>query len=72
MMRLANRAALPAARLAALERALPAQGTLSEVVRWAALHEPALLVADVIAMDELTHDVLVPWRDGLVLVYDTT
>jgi hypothetical protein len=72
MMTLANRAGLPAARLAALEAELPAQTTLSDVVLWSATHAPALLVADVIAMDEYTHDVVVPWREGLVLVYDTT
>jgi len=30
------------------------------------------VVADVIVQDEFTHDVVVPWREGLVLVYDTT
>ena len=30
------------------------------------------VVADVIVQDEFTHDVLIPWREGLVLVYDTT
>lgn len=30
------------------------------------------VVADVIIQDEFTHDVIVPWRDEVVLVYDTT
>lgn len=30
------------------------------------------VVADVIVQDEFTHDVIVPWRDGLVLIYDAT
>jgi hypothetical protein len=30
------------------------------------------VVANIIVQDEFTHDVIVPYRDGLVLVYDTT
>jgi hypothetical protein len=30
------------------------------------------IVADVVVQDEYSHDVIVPWRDGLVIVYGTT
>jgi hypothetical protein len=42
------------------------------VVRWGVLYTPPRMVADVIVQDEFTHDVIVPFQDGLHLVYDTT
>jgi hypothetical protein len=46
------------------------------VMAWALSHPPGTfipsVVAEVIVQDEFTHDVIVPWREGLVLVYDTT
>ena len=71
-LRLVNRAALPPAHLSVLEAEVPEQQTLADVVRWLASLEPHALISDVIVMDEYTHDVVVPWKDGLVLVYDTT
>jgi hypothetical protein len=45
-------------------------------MRWALSHPPGTFLPEVVAavvlQDEFTHDVIVPWRDGLVLVYDTT
>lgn len=75
-MRVANNAGLSPERLAAVERELSGQRNLSDVLRWA-LAQPAgafvpSVVADVIAQDEFTHDVVVPWRDSLVLVYGAT
>jgi hypothetical protein len=71
-MRLVNCAKLPARDLSALEQELPEQGTLLEVINWGLACRPPALVAEVLAQDEYTHDVVVRWRDGLVLVYDTT
>ncbi len=75
-MRIINHAELPAETHAALESELPAHGTLLEVMQWAATqHLPngaALSVANVITQDEYTLDIVMPWRDGLVLVYDAT
>lgn len=48
------------------------QRTLEEVVRWGLAQKPPLLIQDVVVQDEYTHDVVIPYRDGLYLVYDTT
>lgn len=49
----------------ALYSVLASHHILQDVVRWR-------MVADVVVQDEYTHDVVVPWDDGLFLVYDTT
>lgn len=75
-MRVINRAGLTPARLDAVGRELSGQHNLKDVLRWALAHPPGVflptVVADVIVQDEFTHDLVVPWRDGLVLVYDAT
>jgi len=71
-VRLGNRAGLAPDRLAALAAELPVLETLAEVVRWGASLDPATVVRDVVIQDEFTHDVVLPWRDGLVLVFGTT
>ena len=75
-MRVVNKINLSAARLADIERELSGQQNLSDVMKWALSHPagtftPAV-IAGVVVQDEFTHDVIVPWRDNLVLVYDTT
>ena len=58
------------------ESELSSQENLKDVMSWAFSHSPGTfiptVVAEVIVQDEFTHDVIVAWRDGLVLVYDTT
>ena len=71
-MRLANRARLSPAEHTALERELSGQHTLWQVVTWGRAQQPPLLVADVVAQDEFTRDVVVPRADGSVLVYGAT
>jgi len=75
-MRFVNRAGLSPAEAAEAERELSGQQNLNDVMRWALAHPGGVfapsVVADVVVQDEFTHDVVVPWRDGLVLVYDTT
>ena len=75
-MRVVNRAGLSPEQIASVERELAGQRGLNDVLRWARAAPPGTfvpsVVADVIAQDEFTHDVIVPWRDSLVLVYDTT
>ena len=75
-MRIVNPANLSAERLATIESQLPEQRNLLDVFNWGRGKESGVLapgvVAEVIVQDEFTHDVIVPWRDGLVLVYDTT
>ena len=75
-MRVLNHAELPSEAVADIARELSAQENLKDVMAWA-LSAPRgtfipSVVAEVIVQDEFTHDVIVPWRDGLVLVYDTT
>ena len=75
-MRVVNNANLPPEEIARLESALSGQQNLNDVMKWAWSHPTGVfgpsVVADVIVQDEFTHDVIVPYRDGLVLVYDTT
>jgi hypothetical protein len=75
-MLIANHAHLSSAQLAAIERELPEQRTLMEVFQWGLKKESGArspeVIAEVIVQDEFTHDAIVPWRDGLVLVYGTT
>ena len=71
-----NHAKLSPETIAEIEGELSAQENLKDMMAWA-LSRPRdtfvpSVVADVIVQDEFTHDVLVPWRNGLVLVYDTT
>ncbi len=60
-----DRVGLGSARGDALAGLLASQRILQDVVRWR-------MVASVVVQDEYTHDVVVPWDDGLFLVYDTT
>jgi hypothetical protein len=75
-MQVINRASLTADSLAEIRRELGEPHSLLEVLSWAKSQPPESLtpqvVAGVVTQDEYTHDVIVPWRDGLVLVYDTT
>lgn len=75
-MRVFNRANLSPDSIADITTEISAQENLKDVMSWA-LSSPQgtfvpSVVAEVIVQDEFTHDVIVPWRDGLVLVYDTT
>ena len=75
-MRIINQAGLSPDELAVVEREIPAHRSLQEVINWGLTPESGALlpevVAEVLAQDEFSHDVIIPWRDGLVLVYGTT
>jgi hypothetical protein len=75
-MRIVNRANLSDEQLIDVERELSGQQNLNGVMQWALAHPAGVfgptVIADVVVQDEFTHDVVVPWRDNLVLVYDTT
>jgi len=75
-MRIVNRANLSDEQLLDVERELSGQQNLNDVMRWALAHPAGVfgqaVITGVVVQDEFTHDVVVPWRDGLVLVYDTT
>lgn len=75
-MRIINRANLSPEQLIAIENELPMHDRLLDVINWGRAQRPGVLLPQVVAgyvkQDEFTHDVIVPWRNGLVLVYDTT
>jgi hypothetical protein len=71
-MTLEAMADFPAATLASIEALVGAQKTLEDVVRWGLAQHPPRLVEAVVVQDEYTHDVVLPWADGVYLVYDTT
>ncbi|MGH9871206.1 MAG: hypothetical protein ACRD9S_01930 [Pyrinomonadaceae bacterium] len=75
-MRVGNLSNLLPEAIAQIEAQIFDQKNLQDVMNWA-LSGPAgsfipQVVAEVVVQDEFTHDVIIPWRDGLVLVYDTT
>ena len=75
-MRIRNYAGLNATQLAAVEDELGEQRGLQDVISWGLVEGASAtnprVVAEVVVQDEYTHDAIVPWRDSLVLVYDTT
>ena len=75
-MRVLNHANLSPHRIAEVEALIPDQENLKDVMNWALSYPSGTfipqVVADVIVQDEFTHDVVVPWHEELVLVYDTT
>ena len=58
--------------LARFRIALRELRSLAGVLDWLRLQEPPRLVADIVTQDEYTHDVVVPWSERLVLVFDAT
>ena len=75
-MHVLNHAKLPSEAVTDIAEELSTQENLKDVMTWALSAPQGIflpsVVAQVIVQDEFTHDVIVPWRDGLVLVYDTT
>ena len=74
-MRIENYSDLSPDKLTEIQAAVPHQENLKDMMAWAFSSpgdfEPTVVV-DVVVQDEFTHDVIVLWRNGLVLVYDTT
>ena len=75
-MRIENRANLSPAQLASIEAELRGHRTLLNVISWGRAQPPGTVtpqvITDVVVQDEFTHDAIVPWRDGLVIVYGVT
>lgn len=75
-MHIANHGKLSSGAVSDIAAELSGQENLRDVMSWALSSTSKAfipsVVAEVIVQDEFTHDVVVPWRDGLVLVYDTT
>jgi hypothetical protein len=55
-----------------LEREVVPLGSLQDVVRLAFSATPPRDVREVVVQDEYSHDVVIPWAEGLVLAFDTT
>jgi hypothetical protein len=52
--------------------ALSSLGTLEKVLAWARQLEPPTGVEEILTQDEYTHDVLIPFKAGRYLNFDTT
>ena len=75
-MKVDNRANLSSDQLTSVESELTQHRTLADVLDWG-FKQPAgtvhpQIIADVVVQDEYSHDVIVPWRDRLIVVYGTT
>lgn len=71
-MSLFLRASVDAATLADIEAVTGSMRTLEDVVRWGLLSKARRMIEEVVVQDEYTHDVVMPYADGLYLVFDTT
>jgi hypothetical protein len=67
-----DHAGVAAEVLAAVRRVAADQRTLGDVLDWCRAHGLPPRWPEVVTQDEYTHDVIVPYRDALYLVYDTT
>lgn len=67
-----TRAALTSERRATLSAVVAPFSSLQDLVRWGFAQRPPLDVQAVIIQDEFSHDVVLPWTDGLFLAFDTT
>lgn len=65
-------AQVPDETLSSIRTLVDRQKTLEDVIRWALASKPPRVIARIVVQDEYTHDVVLPWADGLWLVYDTT
>lgn len=67
-----DRAGAAPVMLTALRDELAPLHNLGDVLTWARTLHPPVTAPAVVTQDEYTHDVLVPWRDGLTLAFDVT
>lgn len=71
-MWLEDRGQLGAQDRGVLEAQLAPLTSLQDVVRWAFSLRPPADVHEVVVQDEFSHDVVLRWRDGRWLAFDTT
>ena len=71
-MQIANHTSLPDGVFAELTSSLPVFGTLMELVAWGSKQTPPVMLKETVALDEYSHEVIVPWRENLWLVYSST
>ncbi|HKW50051.1 MAG TPA: hypothetical protein VJN70_21505 [Gemmatimonadaceae bacterium] len=63
---------IPDRALRRFRLALRSLRTLGPVLAWLRAQEPPRIIREIVTQDEYTHDVIVPWSERLVLVFDTT
>lgn len=71
-MTLEVRGDIPRDVLEQIEAFTASQRTLEDVIAWSLALRPPLLIQEIVTQDEYTHDVVLPYRGGVYLVYDTT
>ena len=67
-----DRANLPAPAFDAIRSAIGEHSTMERALAWFFAQAPTLAPDDLIAQDEFSYDLLVPYRDRLYLSYDTS
>ena len=67
-----NQAKLPAGVFEPIRRAVMTHSTMERALAWFFAHVPRLAPEDLVPQDEFSYDLLVPYRDGLFLSYDTS
>lgn len=63
---------IPDRELTRFRLALRDLRTLGPVLAWLRTQEPPRIIREIVTQDEYTHDVIVPWSERLVLVFDAT
>ena len=67
-----NPANLPAEVFDPIRGAVQAHSTLERALAWFFSQVPPLAPEDLVAQDEFSYDLLVPYHGGLYLAYDTS
>ena len=75
-MKFTNRTTLATGQFIELESDVSKHKTLKDVLLWGYQQSKGTMhphiIADIVIQDEYSHDVIVPWKEGIVLVYGTT
>ncbi len=71
-VRIQDLVGLPEVELTQLSRLIECHQRLSDVLRWCAEREPAVVPILTVAQDEYSHDVVIPYAEDLYLVYGST
>ena len=61
----------PAQRERLLQQLEPLQ-MLENVIKWGLGQDPECSILEVVVQDEFCHDVVMSWKDGCFLAFDTT
>lgn len=67
-----NRANLPGNVFEPIRRLVQTQRTMDRVLAWLVAQVPPLAPEDLIAQDEFSYDLLIPYCNGLFLSYATS